>query len=484
MSFLKILLVDPDGAWLSKAKNYLINQMYEVVDANSGRDAQLALYNHKFFAVLLNYDIQNHPCIEVLKFIRTNYPNQRVILILDSKDPIDKGEISEEKLSKMGIAEILIRPFELTHIKDTLEGYKTLKELLAGMVKNDGVSEEQEVQMDDLNFSSINIDEFYSSQSVFFDIYIKIKANKYLKILHMGDNFSKERVDKYKNERQVHFLYFHNSDRRRFIEYNKFVVKKMIESKTISGDKKISQLKNVSEKFIDEAYTVGVKSQVVEQGKEVCENVYNLVQNQPDLHLVLRRLEDFDPSALAHSFLVTLYSAAIIRQFEWQSETTIQTAAMACMFHDIGRTLLPKEFINLRPKDMTPEQLELFKTHPELGVKAVENCRELSAPIKQIIIQHHEAYDGTGYPYKKKGIKIFALANIICLVDDFVHIMIDEKLQPTDALCKILTDKEAAKRYNSMSLEKFIHVFADPKKIRKDAGLPSLDGRVVGNRRI
>jgi DNA-binding NtrC family response regulator len=97
---LKILLVDPDETWLSSAKKFLIAQMYEVSVVSNGRDAQLALYNEKFFAVIMNYDIQNHSCTQVLKFIKSNYTSQRVIVIVDNKELVDNGVVTEEKLQK------------------------------------------------------------------------------------------------------------------------------------------------------------------------------------------------------------------------------------------------------------------------------------------------------------------------------------------------------------------------------------------------
>lgn len=480
---LKLLLVDSDENWLAQAKQFLVGQMYEVTAVVNGRDAQLALYNDKFFAVLMNYDIQNHSCTQVLKFIKSNYTNQRVIVIVNDQSLVDNGVVTEEKFQKLGVAEIAVKPFEIPYLKDLLEGHQSLGDLLAGVTKKEGTSAETEVQMNDENFSRIKIDEFYSAQAVLFDIFIKLNDNKYLKILHAGDSFSKDRIDKYKNEKKIDSLYFHNSDRRKYIQYNNYLAKKFIEKANIPALSKVNILKNVSEKFIEEAFTVGVKPLVIEQGREVCETIYQLIEGQPDLFTILRSYQNFDPTAYAHSFLVTLYSTAIIKQFEWQSKTTIETTAMACMFHDIGKTLLPKEFLNLRPADMNPEQLEMYKKHPELGLQIVESSRSINNSVKQIILQHHEAYDGTGFPHERKGSKILTLANIVCLADDFVHIMIDYKLQPTEALRKILSSQNGVKRYNSILIEKFINVFVDPAKLHKDVALPS-NSRVVNQRKV
>jgi response regulator RpfG family c-di-GMP phosphodiesterase len=476
---LKILLVDPDEVWLATASKYLVSLMYDVKSVSNGRDAQLTLYNDtdKYFAVILNFDIQNHSAPQVIKFIKTNYSTLRII-VNARKDLLDEGVVTEERLQKMGVSEVAVSPFELSHLKDLLEGHQSLGDLLAGVTKKEGVSAEEEVAFTDESFSCIKIDEFYSSQAVLFDIYIKLGSNKYLKILHAGDTFSKERIDKYKNEKKIDSLYFHNNDRRKYIQYNNFLAKKLIDNKVIPTFNKVNHLKNVSEKFIEEAFTVGMKPQIIEQGREVCETVFQLIESQKDLYQVLRSFQNFDPSAYSHSFLVTLYSTAIIKQFDWQSKTTIETTAMACMFHDIGKTLLPKELLGLPVTNMSPEQLEEYKKHPELGLQLVEPHRTVNNSVKQIILQHHEAYDGTGFPFARKGTKILTLANIVCLADDFVHIMVDQKLQPTEALRKILTDKTQVLRYNSILIEKFINVFVDPEKITKEVNLPS-NSRVV-----
>ncbi len=471
---LKILLVDPDEKWLTEAKNYLKSQLYEVALSINGKDAQLQLYNDKFFAVFLNYDVQNHSGPQVLKFIRTNYPSQKVVIVLNDNHRVETGEVTEDNLQKLGAQELLVKPFNINALKETLEGHQSLGDLLSNLPKKEGASEETEVSMNDENFTSIKIDEFYSTNSVLFDIYIKLNDNKYLKILHAGDAFSKERIDKYKNEKKVEFLFFHNSDRRKFIQYNNFLTKKLVENKNVPAASKVGMLKNVTKKYIEEAFVVGLKPQVLDQGKEVCENVFQLVENSKDLHLLLKSFNDFDPSAYTHAFLVTLYTSAIIKQYEWQSKVTIETAAKACMFHDIGKILLPKE-IALKPRiELTHEELEEYKRHPELGVKVVETNRLINNSVKQIILQHHEAFDGTGFPFNKKGSKILTLANIIGAVDEFVHIMIEQKLSPTDSLKRLLINKELVAKYNSSIIENFIKVFVDPSKIvKQDTALPS-----------
>lgn len=479
---LKILLVDHDPEWLDTATKFLTSQFYEVKGVNNGKDAQLALYNDKYFAVIINWDVKNHAGSQVLKFIRTNYPAQRVVLILDNDSIITSGAYDDEKLKKIGATEILIRPFEMMALRDVLEGHQSLGDLVSNLPKKEGVSPEVEVSMKDDEFTSVKIDEFYSTKAVLFDIFIRLESGRYVKILHAGDAFTKERIDKYKNDKGVKELFFHNSDRRKFIQYNNYLTKKILSNKAVPGAQKVSMLKNVGDKFVQEVHTQGVKPQVIEQGKEVCATIFKFVEKQEDLYKILKDLEGADPNIFTHSFLVSLYATAIIKQFEWQSQITIESTALACLLHDIGKTRLPKEIIGLSPLHMSDEQFELYKMHPEWGAEIVEQNRYINNSVKQIIIQHHECFDGTGFPTGKKGSKILTLANIVRLADDFVHYMLEDELKPTEALKKILSNPEMVTRYNSTIIENFIRVFVDPAKIQKEVTVLPSNSKIVNKK--
>jgi putative nucleotidyltransferase with HDIG domain len=452
---IRVLLVDPDTKWLGEATAYLEKNLYEVKAVETGKDAQLSIYNESFFAVIISYETKNHPAAMVLKFIKTNYPNQRIILTFENNKEFEAGELDLEKLKRMGVQDHIIKPFPLSQIQESLEGHQSIDELLGNITKREGQSDEAEVELGDDQFSKIRIDDFYSSQSVLFDVYIKLKSNRYVKILHTGDTFTRERIDRYKNEKGVESLYITNADRRKYIKFTNFIGNKMIMSDKVAGDKKLSLMRMVSEKYLEEVYTHGLKPQVVDQGKD----------------------------AFSHCYLVMLLSSLIIKQFDWQSKVTIEAAAMACMFHDIGKMKLPPEYKELRPANMSPEQLEVYKTHPTLGAEVVEGNRLLANSIKQIILQHHENHDGTGFPNNVRGSKIFTLAAIVHLADDFAHDIVDNKQAPIIALKAILGNPERVVKYNSKILENFIKVFANPDLIKKETTIVPSNSRLVNTKK-
>jgi HD-GYP domain-containing protein (c-di-GMP phosphodiesterase class II) len=180
--------------------------------------------------------------------------------------------------------------------------------------------------------------------------------------------------------------------------------------------------------------------------------------------------------------LVMIYSCAIIQQFEWQSTAMINTMAMAALFHDIGKMKLPAELALKSVKDMTHEEMELYRTHPAEGAAMLDGHIMIKQSVRQIILQHHEAFDGTGFPHKLKANKVLTLANILALADTFSHMMEDNNLKPLEALKKILRSNDMMLKFNSLIVENFIKIFADPSKIARDMNLPS-NSRVVPNRK-
>lgn len=465
---LKILLADPDIEWLKAAKAYFEENFYTTVCVANGKDAQRVLSSDKFFALIMNSTLQEFTATQVLAFLKRTNPSLNVLMTTDVDETRDLDEqLTPERLKKLGATEVLVRPYEFKDLKVQLEGHQSLGQMVSSIPKREGASEEVEVQLKDDEFTSIKIEEFYSSKSVLFDIFIKLNSGRYIKILHAGDTFSKERVDSYKNDKKMEYLYFQKKDIFRYVKYNSFVSKKLVGSRDIDSTTKVNILKNVAAKFVESAFLDGVKPQIVDQGKEVAESMYRLVKSSDDLFKTLVAYSDFDPSAFTHAYLVTLFSTAIIKQFEWESKTTIECTALACLFHDIGKMTLPRELLNMKVEDMSPEQYAQYKTHPQRGVELVDGNPLINISVKQIILQHHENFDGTGFPFGTRSANLLTLANIVHLADDLVHIIQEQEKKPADALKVLLSSKDGVKKYNSVIIEALLKTFVDPVKLKK-----------------
>ena len=85
-------------------------------------------------------------------------------------------------------------------------------------------------------------------------------------------------------------------------------------------------------------------------------------------------------------------------------------------FHDVGKVRVPEEILN-KPGKLTPEEWLVIEEHPSLGREALENTYLHTAG--KIVEQHHERFDGSGYPYGLKGDEILTEAYIVAVADTF-----------------------------------------------------------------
>ncbi len=476
---LKVLLADIDREWLGSTKKELVAGGYDAEFVENGKEVQLSLYNNEFFAVVLNFSLENYSLFQVLTFIKRSVTTPlTVIVVVD--EGISDEDLDIERLKKVGVTEVIYKKDGYLQLREALEGHLSLGEVVKSLKTRDGVTDEVDVSEDDTKFTSIKIAEFVAGKNVLFDVFVRLSSGKYVKILHAGDPFSRERINKYK-EKKVEFLYFLTTDRKKYVQYQSYITKKMVSSNKIPIALKEQLLKNTAEKFVEDLYSRGVKPQIIAQGKEICETVYSMIEKEKGLFKLLRDLDCLDPNAFNHCYAVTLFAGAIIKQFEWQSKATIETTSLACMFHDIGKLQLPEGLIDKHPKSFNEDQYSTYMRHCEDGAKMIEGNRLISNSVQQIILQHHECYDGSGFPRGIKGNKILTLANIVRLSDDFVRLVEEKQCKPVVALKALLQEGDLVKRYNSSIVENFIKVFVDPANISKSTAIP-VNSRIVKKR--
>jgi putative nucleotidyltransferase with HDIG domain len=123
-----------------------------------------------------------------------------------------------------------------------------------------------------------------------------------------------------------------------------------------------------------------------------------------------------EPYTIGHSERVSSYSATIAEQMKLPPEE-VERIKMAGLLHDIGKIGI-SENILLKPAKLSEEEYTSMKRHSEIGVQILENV-EFPWEIKDLILYHHEHYDGRGYPAGISGDAIPLGAKIIAICDAF-----------------------------------------------------------------
>ena len=121
-----------------------------------------------------------------------------------------------------------------------------------------------------------------------------------------------------------------------------------------------------------------------------------------------------DPYTAGHQNRVSKLACAITKELGFNG-AQVEGIRMAGMIHDLGKISIPSEILN-KPSSLTEIEFSFIKTHPRVGYDIIADI-EFPWPIAQIVLQHHEKMNGSGYPQGLSGEDILLDARILCVAD-------------------------------------------------------------------
>ncbi len=127
-------------------------------------------------------------------------------------------------------------------------------------------------------------------------------------------------------------------------------------------------------------------------------------------------IDSKDQYMAGHSMRVSRYSALIAKALGWDAEK-IENLRYAALLHDIGNIGVPENVLN-NPKELTEHEYDIIKTHASIGAEMLSS-KTLVKGAEEVAKQHHEYFDGTGYPEGLSGENISVEARIVAIADAF-----------------------------------------------------------------
>lgn len=131
----------------------------------------------------------------------------------------------------------------------------------------------------------------------------------------------------------------------------------------------------------------------------------------------LQQLQRFDAHIFSHVVNVSVLAMAIGIEQDLDGHT-LEELALGALLHDIGETRLPLNLFR-KGEALTGSERHLLYQHPPLGQAMVHDSPEITETIRRIIVEHHERYDGSGYPSQLRGEAIAPLSQLVGLVDAY-----------------------------------------------------------------
>jgi len=151
--------------------------------------------------------------------------------------------------------------------------------------------------------------------------------------------------------------------------------------------------------------------------KRLCESREETEQYKKELvEIILKTLHEKSPREEQHSRRVAELSERLAAAMG-KSKTECRRIYHAGMLHDIGKIGISEEILN-KPGRLDDEEYQLIRRHPEIGYCILQVSGE-TKDLSEIVLYHHERYDGRGYPKNLKRDEIPLEARIISVVDSF-----------------------------------------------------------------
>lgn len=135
---------------------------------------------------------------------------------------------------------------------------------------------------------------------------------------------------------------------------------------------------------------------------------------QQSVSAIVRAVDAKDPYTSGHSERVALYSAELARRCGLRQQR-VADIYYAALLHDIGKIGVPDDILK-KPGKLTAAEYDIVKAHTQVGAEIMKNMTAIPG-VRRGILEHHERYDGTGYPRGLRGNSISLEGRIIGMAD-------------------------------------------------------------------
>ncbi|MBI3606771.1 MAG: HD domain-containing protein [Nitrospirae bacterium] len=199
----------------------------------------------------------------------------------------------------------------------------------------------------------------------------------------------------------------------------------------------------------------------VKKSKRVVQGLVDLMLQDEMTLLGLTTLRSHDEYTYSHCVNVCILALAIGQRLGYE-RSHLSDLGIAALFHDVGKAEIPLDILN-KATDFTPEEWEIIRRHPILGVKSLLRLKGLDDISTKIVIagfEHHLNYDLSGYPRLATPRKLTLFGRIISLADCYDAMTASRvynriPLAPDKALRLML--KKSGSAYDPLLMKVFVN---------------------------
>jgi diguanylate cyclase (GGDEF)-like protein/putative nucleotidyltransferase with HDIG domain len=184
-------------------------------------------------------------------------------------------------------------------------------------------------------------------------------------------------------------------------------------------------------------------------------------------------IEAKDHTAHNHIRRVQVYSTGLAKALG-MGDAELQAVQTAALLHDIGKLAVP-EHILAKPGPLTPEEFQKVCIHPQIGAEIIAAV-PFPHPVAPLILNHHERWDGNGYPAGRKGDQVPLGARVLGLIEFYDALTSDRPYHKAISAeaAEALVREESGKSFDPRVVETFLQILPD---LRQQARKADVEAR-------
>ncbi|MFP5385834.1 MAG: HD-GYP domain-containing protein [Bacteriovoracia bacterium] len=277
------------------------------------------------------------------------------------------------------------------------------------------------------SFFSVRYDLIQTGQPLMFDLYINSSVvqgkEKFIRIFANGGTLVKEELEEF--HRKYFQLYVPEDQRKQYLTSLVRSSVDEVQKTNVIKESALEYLHNIFDK--EKEFSTELLAKNIEGCREVVESMVDLLDhhNIDSLRTLIGNLSFHDFYTYDHSINVSMYCIQIYKAINPKAtRKELMHAGLGGLLHDLGKIKIPTEILN-NPGGLSDADYLTIKKHPDFGLDLLLNGHcEVSEDIDlkiiaRVVHEHHENFDGTGYPKKLKGKEEIHLLARVCTIADF-----------------------------------------------------------------
>ncbi|MEA2084725.1 MAG: HD domain-containing protein [Thermodesulfobacteriota bacterium] len=272
------------------------------------------------------------------------------------------------------------------------------------------------LDLDKRKYVAVNRDHLPANASgIKFDIYARMTGDKKDRpvLLFKKDTPYDELVDILTNK---HFkeLYILNADNAEYWILIEDSMKMIIKDEHISLDEKSSLVYKCATETVKAVFEDPRSGVNIERCRKVTNNIIDFALDNKDSIPSLLKLGSHDYYTFTHCVNVAVFAIGLFQCIGRGTEDELRDFALGCILHDVGKTDIDKKILN-KPGKLTDAEFDRIKRHPVFGAVLMKGM--VPDIALDVILHHHEQFDGRGYPEGLTGDHISDYARMSAIAD-------------------------------------------------------------------